>query len=419
MQITFINQFYPPDIAPTGIKLKDLAEALANRGHKVSIISSNILYASSHNMLQYEARGNIKIKRIGEKGIYVRNFLKRVSNNFLFSNVVYHELRKMEKVDLVVSLSSPPFINYFVSKSCLARNIPVVHWIMDVYPEALFAARMFSPYSFISVFLKKIMQNTINNARMVVTLSPEMAYTISSLNNSSVEELPQNGKLLPAKKKIYWSWLWPDKLTIDDEQNIENYRVRNGWQEKEIIFMYSGNFGRGHLIRDFLNAALIFAEEKNIRWVFAGDGSRKKEVEKFIAVHPSLKVDLMGHCDNKEVAVHLKSANVHLVSIGHSWEKAIFPSKIQNVFALGIPVIFSGNKATTLSKLISSYDAGWCVRHGDPAEMHNAVREAMDPIRRAAKGHNAMKLARENWNREEQINVMANSLELCYGKADL
>src|SRR5690606_32072364 len=40
MRFVFLNQYYPPDEAPTGAMLKPVAEALAQRGHEVTVICS-------------------------------------------------------------------------------------------------------------------------------------------------------------------------------------------------------------------------------------------------------------------------------------------------------------------------------------------------------------------------------------------
>ena len=44
MRILFLNQYFPPDPAPTGILLREIADALAVAGHEVAFASSGQEY---------------------------------------------------------------------------------------------------------------------------------------------------------------------------------------------------------------------------------------------------------------------------------------------------------------------------------------------------------------------------------------
>ncbi|MDA7525768.1 hypothetical protein OAG85_01840 [Verrucomicrobiales bacterium] len=40
MRFFQLNQYYPPDVAPTGVLLSHVAEHLAGNGHKVTVLCS-------------------------------------------------------------------------------------------------------------------------------------------------------------------------------------------------------------------------------------------------------------------------------------------------------------------------------------------------------------------------------------------
>ena len=40
MHFVFLNQYYPPDLAPTGVMLRDVAEEMVARGIRVTILCS-------------------------------------------------------------------------------------------------------------------------------------------------------------------------------------------------------------------------------------------------------------------------------------------------------------------------------------------------------------------------------------------
>ena len=343
------------------------------------------------------------------------SFLADPDDPQLYADATFDlSLKKKPKTDMVVSLSSPPFINVFVSLACGRINVPFAHWFMDVYPEALFAGEILSKNGIWGNFLKKQMKKAVNNARLVLTISPEMGSAIASLNDAGIEEMKEQNYFLQAAEKIYWTWLWEDEFAcrnVSDEE-IKTYREKKGWRQDDVVFMYSGNFGRGHIIRDFLEAT-VFCEDKKIKWVFAGDGVRKHEITDFISLHPHLPVQLDGYCSTDELALRIKSADVHLASVAEGWENIISPSKIQNIFAAGKPVIFIGKENTELSRLISKYDCGWLTEPGDMITLKRAVMEALNHDVRAVKGKNAFFVAQKFWDRKRQLEKIKKFLESC------
>ena len=50
MRLVFLNQYYPPDLAPTGVVLSDVVEQLAGQGHEVTVLCSAGGYAAGVGM---------------------------------------------------------------------------------------------------------------------------------------------------------------------------------------------------------------------------------------------------------------------------------------------------------------------------------------------------------------------------------
>ena len=49
VRVTLVNQFYPPDLAPTGRLLEDVADELAARGHEVRVVCSRAAYGAGRS----------------------------------------------------------------------------------------------------------------------------------------------------------------------------------------------------------------------------------------------------------------------------------------------------------------------------------------------------------------------------------
>lgn len=77
----------------------------------------------------------------------------------------------------------------------------------------------------------------------------------------------------------------------------------------------------------------------------------------------------------------------------------------------GIPIIY--NDYSDLSKLVSSYDAGWCVKPGDEEGFHKIISEIYDnPAILSEKRNGAFKLASENFDRVQHAKQILSLIEI-------
>ena len=66
-------------------------------------------------------------------------FIHRFFEYFsFFCGVFFYILRKKRNYDLVISLTTPPLIGFFVALALGKTTIPYIYYIEDLYPELLF-----------------------------------------------------------------------------------------------------------------------------------------------------------------------------------------------------------------------------------------------------------------------------------------
>ena len=140
-------------------------------------------------------------------------------------------------------------------------------------------------------------------------------------------------------------------------------RRTRGWGDDEVVVLYSGNLGRGHVVGPLLEAARAAAAAgaTGVRWVFSAYGPRLDEVLAFRAAHPGLPVEILEPVAAGELAAHLASADIHLASLAPTWCGCMVPSKIQGSFAAGRPVLFVGPADSSPALWIAESGGGWCV----------------------------------------------------------
>ena len=105
MRFLLINQFFPPDPAPTGQLLADVARALIESGHSVKVVCSHASYgacdaAGDHGLERADVR------RIGGAAFGRGAFSRLVSYGCFFAAAVRHAVFGA-RPDVILTLTTP------------------------------------------------------------------------------------------------------------------------------------------------------------------------------------------------------------------------------------------------------------------------------------------------------------------------
>jgi colanic acid biosynthesis glycosyl transferase WcaI len=398
VRILLLNQFYPPDQAPTGVVLHDLARTLAARGHDVTVFCSRHSYNSKKTFPKHEILNGVKVVRLWTPGLDSRTFLAKFGEYasfyvMLFTSLVFHSPRP----DLVCSLSTPPFLGVLGRLAAQAGGYSHMNWVMDVYPDVLAAYGTVKPRGVVCEMLRDLAAFQYSSAHLVLTLGSHMSERVGNYvsEKSTLHSVPLWGgaELIP----------WPGG-------ELNPFREKRGWRKEDFVLMYSGNMGRGHRLQEFLCAAQQLGTTGPL-WAFAGGGKRREEIERFAAVHPEVRVSLLPYADSGDLRASLCAADVHLVSQDSAWQGLIVPSKLQSSFCLGKPVIFVGGRQNEIAECIQDSGGGWIVPENDIAALLRAVSEAGIAEERSRRGKAALEYAQRNFRLKQNCEKIARLIE--------
>lgn len=391
MNVLLINQYYPPDTAPTGLMLERVAEALAKLGHEVTILSARGGYATS---IKRDVCGPengeflYRIVRIRTSGYGRKTFLgKLIDYGGFYLGVAWYLAFIRPKPDRIVALTTPPFLSVLARLFSKIRGADHAHWVMDLYPDVMVAHGMISKKGITDRVLGILSRWGFGGARcrMVLTLGPDMEERTSAyLRGNCARD---------------WVPLWG---TAEDPHTSVSGESGAFDPDRKVVLMYSGNMGLGHRFHEFLQAATTCGD--GFVWKFHGLGKRRGEIESFLESHPDASLTLGDYVPREDLAHHLASADVHLASLEDSWDGTMVPSKLQGIFAMGKPVIFVGSATCSIGQWILESDGGWVVPPNDEQAMQRALAETRDPRIRRCKGQNALHYSRKNF--DAQINAL-------------
>lgn len=397
MRVLLVNQFYPPDMAPTGQHLHDVARALVARGHDVTVACSRRSYDGGGSYPAEGTRDGVAVRRLKAFG-FGRTGKTRAADYLSFhARLLTAGWIRRGRWDVALSLTTPPYVGWTVGRA-VGKDTAQACWVMDLYPDALAAHGSVSKDATSYRALQALTRRQLARNRLVLALGPHMADHLKPY--------------VTQPTRLEWVALWG---SVDDTQatpeSIADVRAERGWTKEDVVFLYSGNMGLGHRLQEFLEVAMGTAG--NATWAFAGGGQRRAEVEAFQATHPSARVQLLPYVTQDELPASLAAADVHLVSLRRPWQGLVVPSKLPAAFSIRRPVIFVGPQDSEPADWIRESGGGWAVEEGDTDGLQRAVQEAMDPAERLRRGDAAQAFARSHLDRERNVGQITELLEAC------
>lgn len=396
MRVLLVNQFYPPDMAPTGQCLHDLARCLVGRGHSVEVLCSRGSYDGGGEYPASEVLDGVLVQRVAALAFGRRGVGRAADYASFLVAAAGRGLVERRGYDLTLCLTTPPYVGWVVPRALGRRRGGVAQWVMDLYPDVLAAHGSIAAGGVVFRALRWLARGQLRRSSLVLALGERARETALLLAGGGVrvEAVP----------------LWSPFEGEPAAEAVRSWRERRGWLDGEVVLLYSGNMGLGHRLEEFLAVAGGSRGEGAV-WAFAGGGRRRVEVERFLAEHRSARVQLLPYVSREELAASLAAADVHLVSLRSHWQGLIVPSKLQAAFGLGRPVVFVGPRESEPADWIAESGGGWVVAEGDVEGLRAAVASASDPAERLRRGEAGRAYGRLHFDRARNTARIAELLE--------
>lgn len=295
MRILFLNQYFPPDPAPTGVLLDELARHVAAAGHAVDFVDAQQDYRGGQRRGGRMVREAIALARMFWAGIC------------------------RPKADVVISATSPPCLLLVATLVAFWHRAKSVHWIMDLYPE-------------IAVALGEIPEGTLSRSlRQLMAWAYRRCAAVVVLDEDMEKRLEATG----ARLEIIRPWVFSSVQAILD-RTPDRFPVDWTWT-------YSGNLGRAHEWKTMLDAQAILEKQgAGIRLLIQGGGPARPAAEQYAQDIGLKQCTWTGYLDESELPSSLLGAQVLVVSQLPAAQGMLWPSKLGLLLSLPRPILWVG-----------------------------------------------------------------------------
>lgn len=386
MKIRFFNT-----VEPGTTFFRDLVPFLAEEGHHVEVVLSGTEYRAERSSLQEALyHENVLVTYLRPYGQQVPADSKRkllLMLSYIGQSALY-SIRS--KADVNFFLTQPPLFFLWGRVIRLFRREPYVCLIMDLYPDVAVKGGVLLKHSFLTRILHYLSRYGLRKADRVVTIG---RCTAELLQNDGIES-----------ERIHNIPNWTNEHLIRPIPK-ENNRLRREWgfTPEDFIVLYSGNMGVSHDFDTLLEVIeQIQEQDKNVHFVFIGDGGRKLQIEDADQKFPN--IHLFPFQPLEKLSESLSIADVHFVSLRPGFEGLVVPSKAYGALASGRPMIYEGRSNGEIARMISEHDVGQVVQPGDVEGLHRTViKYAKNPEVVFEQGRRAREIAVNDFGKDRAL----------------
>ena len=360
LKILLLNQCFYPDVVSTAQHLTDLATALIERGHEVTVVTSDRGYDDPSARFPRRERWNsIEIIRLpsvsfGKSGRWRRGFN---FGSFLVSCSL--RLLTLRRFDLVVALTSPPLISFLAALFVKIKGGRLCFWVMDLNPDEAIAAGWLDEKSLTADLLQRMLRYSFNVADRTVVLDRFMKERVIAKRAD------------PARIRIIPPWSHDDEVAYSNAGG-EAFRDQHDLSDKFVV-MYSGNHSPCHPLDTLLDAARAVEKRSEIVFCFVGGGSEQAKVRD----SGLSNVKCLPYQPLNELSGSLSAADLHVVVMGEKFVGIVHPCKIYNILSVGAPVLYIGPEPSHITDIASQQGKFFITRHGDIDAVVAAIMDAM------------------------------------------
>lgn len=362
--LVFTNHYFPENF-----KINELTQKLSEN-YIVHVVTGLPNYPDGKIYQEYgffsksfeKISNNLSVIRLpliprgsGSKFMIILNYLTFFISSFFYTTFLLFK----KKYDLVfVHHTTPIFICFPAIIYKKIKKCRLILWDLDMWPDTLVAMDIIKSNLIIS-YVELIVKFIYKSCDHILLGSKHFF---------------ENAEKRISKNKISYFPNWAEENIVRNQIiNLKNYQ----FPENGLNIMYAGNIGEAQDFDSLINC-IYKLRNKNINWLFVGDGRKRKSlIKKLSKKKLTKKVFFYGNQSLKNIPFFYSKADVMYLSLKdkHVFKNTV-PAKLQSYMAAKKPIIamISGEA----NKIIKTANAGWVADSGNYNELSKLILEIIE-----------------------------------------
>ncbi len=405
MKFLIVTQYFWPET----FIINDLADALQQRGHEVTVFTGKPNYPEGRLFPGYQAAGigfeqrpsGVRIHRVPLRPRGAGGSLNLALNylSFLYSGLLrFPRLARGQRYDVVFFFGPSPMTSAITAiplKYLTRAHLAI--WVQDLWPESLSATGYVTNRA-VLFLIRQVIRLIYRAADTLLIQSHAFQAPVAALADAGkIAFLPNFSREAKPPPDSDGSLL-PETLRTCLEQNF--------------CIVFSGNLGSAQSLETVVDAAALVADIPQLKIVLVGSGSLSAWLERQCNERRLDNLLLAGRLPASAMPDLYARAQGLLVTLSN---EPIFsftvPSKVQGYLAAGRPLLAAINGET--ARLIREAEAGLTSPAEDAQALARNIRTLyhLPSEERAAMGERGFAYFRQHFEMDSQVDKLVHLLQ--------
>ena len=369
MNVVLVSQWFPPEQAPIGHMVMELAAEMATRGWEVTVVTGfpNHPYGSvfpgfRKSVFREEWCGDVRVWRVYLATSKNRSIFNRLLTFATFTVFSSWAILRRARPDVIFSILQPLSVGLTMPLIARIKKSKLLFNIQDLHPDAQIRMGLVTNRMLIRV-LKWIERYSYTHASGLVTVCD-----VFGRHCETVGARKDNIRTIPN---------WIDLAAIRPGNRDNAFRKELGCRSGESIILFAGTIGLASGAEVIIDAAGTLRCVSNLKFVLVGDGPLRKELQSRVADEELPNVIFSPFQPRERINEVQGMSDISIVTMmsGENWNSV--PSKVLGYMAAGRPVIASVDRNSETARLIEKSDCGVVVDPADGGKLAAAIEELL------------------------------------------
>ncbi len=400
MHILLIHQAFVTIAEPGGTRHHEMARALVQKGHTVTIIASSVSYLTGKKGQPAEPDSISTAAEPGISLVYAytypalhRSFFHRLLSFVSFMISSFFTALRVRNVDLVWGTSPPIFQGFTAWLVARLKGAAFVFEVRDLWPAFAIAIGVLKNQVLVSLSLW-LEHFLYSRADTVMVNSPGFIDHVRLKGARRIELVPNGAD--------------PEMFCTSDIQRGKSILKK---LDGNFICLYAGAHGLSNDLEVVLDAAALLNHESDIKFILIGDGKEKLNLQTKAALMGLSNMVFLPPVPKEDMVQVLREVDACIAILKPlDLYKTTYPNKVFDYMAAGKPVLLAIDGVIRV--VVEAASAGLFIHPGDPQDLAEKVLYLKNHPKEAAKmGRMGREYILSNFNRQVISEKLSSVLE--------
>jgi len=373
LNILIYGIHYAPELTGIGKYSGEMGKWLANRGHKVKIVTAFPYYPHWQIQQPYHAtwwkkEQGVQNETIIRCPLYVPkqpHAIKRILQefSFLLSSSLALFACLFSKTDVIVSVVTPFHLGIPARIFAWLKGIPMVYHIQDLQVDAARDLGM--------IRNRQLLQLMSEMEKWILKKTD----LISSISKGMIQKIQAKGI---KKSKIHFFPNWVDTDFIKPLSPGASLRKKLGFLSTDQIVLYSGNLGGKQGLDMVLEVAQKVRSTEELHFVIVGEGGAKSQLIDLADKYQLPNVHFFPLQPFSNLPELLAMADLHLILQRKAAADLVMPSKFTTILAAGGFALITAEKGSTLYEMTNKHQLGILIESESEKALLQGILSALN-----------------------------------------